>query len=127
MNIKDGGATITVNQATKSGEQLSKAIIELLLLLLELIRDSRDDSDTRHEILKELENIRSQLDMRVELCEIFKTICDPTNVMLTPAEKLFGRGCNITNIEAFKQGIMIKQPQGTNKPKNSSVAEDLNF
>lgn len=127
MKIKDGGASIAVDQATELGEGLSKAIIELLLLLLELIRDSGDDDNVRHDVLKELENIRDQLELRVSLCETLKAIHDESSITLTPAERLYGRGCNFENIEAYKQGTEIKQPQSINKLKASSFTGELNL
>lgn len=90
MKIKDGGATLSVEQATSIGAQLSQLIIEILLELL-FRRNEVNDDERQREYLRVLQEIQETLNTMKEQLE-FKSssqrlIADEQ--ILTPAQRVF--------------------------------------
>lgn len=90
MSVKDGGAMMGVDQATDSGAELSRLIMELILLIFQQIRDANDESDTRAELMREMEDIKNQLDMIYHINKLTVNFEHLEERILTPAEKVYG-------------------------------------
>lgn len=62
-----------------------------MVLILEQIRDSRGESDSRVELLRELELVKNQLDFAFNFREKTPEYKNREEEILSPAEKIFGR------------------------------------
>ena len=111
MNIKDGGALMSVDNATNMGEKLSQMIMELLFEILKCIKNRNSDDGARLEYLYELKEVENRLRVLYEAQIDLSNVYEDASRVLTPAEKMFGS----------------KKINSTSKARSKPLSSEMSF